>query len=396
MGILKKNKKVLLFLGGAFLLRLFLAPYGTLWLDMNTWIGWSSRLVKVGFSRFYNLWSDYLPGYLYILWFLGQIKAFFPVLPNEALFKLPSILADLATGYLIFLLVKNLVGRKTAFLASALYVFNPAIFANSTLWGQADSFSTLLVVFSFYFLWQKRYLLSSGFLSFACFTKPQSLIFIPFVFLPILKKRKISNLISSFSVFGLIFIFVFLPFAFGQNLIAFIWERFKTTFSQYPYASVNAFNLWGVLGKMWAEDSDLWQGVPFQWWGFLFFGVIVTGLFTFLWKDWKESKKNYLRLASVFALVAFAAFLFLTRVHERHHFSVFAFLALVASAKPPLWIAYLFLSVTYLLNLYYSFIWINQNFRAVFSSAQIGLIAFLNLALFGFIFCQFLKNEKVK
>lgn len=392
MSAFKKNKQVLLLLGGAFLLRLFLAFHGTLWLDMDSWIGWSNRLVEVGFSRFYEAWSDYLPGYLYVLWFLGQIKTFIPTLPNEILFKLPSILADLATGYLIFLLAKNFIKKKTALLASVSYLFNPAVFANSTLWGQVDSFSTMLVALSFYFLWRKKYLLSSGFLSFASVTKPQSVIFLPFIFLPILKKRKIANLLLCLLVFGGIFILTFFPFASGRNLATFIWERFQTTFSQYIFTSINAFNFWGLLGKMWIEDNNLWLGIPFQWWGFLLFGMIIASLFVILWKEWKDGKKSYLRLATTFALVTLAAFLFLTRVHERHPFPIFAFLAIAASTKPILWVSYVLLSLTYLLNLYYSFVWINQDFKAVFSPAQISLIGFLNLVLFGFITWTFLRK----
>jgi len=117
----------------------------------------------------------------------------------------------------------------------------------------------------------------------------------------------------------------------------------------------------------------------------LFFGIVVAGLFGYLWKVWKDIKKDYLLLAIVFTLVALAAFLFLTRVHERHLFSIFAFLVIAAAAKPLLWLAYFSLSASYLLNLSYSFIWINQSFRSVFTSVQIGLISFLDLALFGFI-----------
>ncbi|MBI4033003.1 MAG: hypothetical protein HY377_00570, partial [Candidatus Blackburnbacteria bacterium] len=64
-----------LLLGSAFILRVLLAPFGTLLLDHNTFVAWSTNLAQNGFAHFYDSWSDYLPGYLYILYLLGKINA---------------------------------------------------------------------------------------------------------------------------------------------------------------------------------------------------------------------------------------------------------------------------------------------------------------------------------
>jgi Gpi18-like mannosyltransferase len=41
-------------------------------------------------------------------------------------------------------------------LISAFYIFNPAVFINSTLWGQVDSLFTLIVVTTIYLLTEKK------------------------------------------------------------------------------------------------------------------------------------------------------------------------------------------------------------------------------------------------
>ena len=394
MKVFKKMPRIFFLLTVAFILRLILSPYGTLYLDFNSWVGWSHRLTEVGFSRFYEAWSDYLPGYLYVLWFLGQLKNIFPHFPYEILYKLPSILADLVTAYLIFSLLKNLLNEKKALLVSAFYLFNPAILANSTLWGQADSFSTMLVVLAFYLLWQEKYLLSSTFFSIAFLTKPQSIIFLPFVFLPLVKKKKLKTAGIFLFVFLGLFVLAFLPFAGAQNLIVFIWERLGNTFNQYPFTSVNAFNFWALVGGFWRTDGQVaFLFTPKQW-GILIFGFINVVLLLFLWKrGTKNNEIDFKRLFFSLALVSAAAFLFLTRVHERHLFPFFAFLAITAGLEPKLWFVYLFYSLIYILNLRFSFVWITQDFREIFPRVLVNLISFANLVAFLFIFLSFFKNK---
>src|SRR3989344_2789379 len=100
----------------AFLIRLALSPHGSLPIDMGDWIGWSNRLGEVGFSRFYDAWSDYLPGYLYVLWFLGNFKNFvysFGLnIPLEIIYKFPAILADLTLVLVTYKISKKFFDQK--------------------------------------------------------------------------------------------------------------------------------------------------------------------------------------------------------------------------------------------------------------------------------------------
>jgi len=187
------GNKITLLLIAAFFFRIALVNFGTLNLDFNTFIAWSVNLAQNGFRDFYNGWSDYLPGYLYVLWFLGKIRG---VIPDIILYKLPAILADLATGYLIYKIVDKLKDRKWALISSAVYLFNPAIWANSALWGQADSLTAFFALLSIYLLpTAKRqapliaYWLSAASLAIGTLIKPQAAFALPVILFLFLKNK---------------------------------------------------------------------------------------------------------------------------------------------------------------------------------------------------------------
>ena len=155
MKFFEKNKNIIFVLLLALILRIFLSFFGTLRLDQGTFIAWSSILVKDGLKTFYNGWSDYLPGYLYVLWFLGKLNI--GVIPQAVLYKLPAIISDLATGLLIYkIILKDPSARrrneKWGLIGASIYLFNPAVWANSSLWGQVDSLTALTSILSIYLL----------------------------------------------------------------------------------------------------------------------------------------------------------------------------------------------------------------------------------------------------
>lgn len=375
-----QQESILFLLFAALVLRLFFSPYLTLMVDQNTFIGWSERLVEVGFSKFYDSWSDYLPGYLYILWSLGKMKAILPI-PPVILYKLPAIVADLLTGLIIFKIVKKLRSKKIALLASALYLFNPAIFANSSFWGQVDSLTAL---FSLLAIWlvDKNLLASSLSLGFGTLVKPQAALAAPVVLFIMLKKkwkrtRIFSYILLSFSLF----LAGFIPFAWGKSLFPFVWQRILLSVNQYPYSSVNAFNFWGLFG-FWRDDS-----FTFQLAGFLF--VSLLGLLAGL-RLWKQKGSRYLLASLLFS----SSFFFFTRMHERHLLPALAPLVVGLSFSPALTVSYVGLSFFYLANLFYSYNWVTYNFIKVFSPLVIKIFILFGLAFFGLMVFEVFKKDK--
>jgi predicted membrane-bound dolichyl-phosphate-mannose-protein mannosyltransferase len=353
----------------AFILRVILAFSGALQLDQNTFVAWSNILATGGFPHFYLSWSDYLPGYLYILYLLGKLK----FIPEILLYKLPAIFADLATGYLIYVIVKKLRDQKAALLAAALYIFNPAILVNSTLWGQVDSLTALFSLLAVYLIDLNPYL-SAISLAIGTLIKPQAAFILPVILILMVKNKwKLPKMVV-YGVIGLtVFILGFVPFVTpGRNLWLFIWERLTLSASQYPYASINAFNFWGIFA-MWKSDNLIYQIA-----GAVFSLLVLAGV---VYKTWHKKGAEYLWMAIIFL----ATFLFLTRIHERHMLPVFAPLVISAAVSSELLVVYAVLSFTYVANLLYAFIWISQNFKSIFSDAIIKIISGINILCLGFL-----------
>ena len=349
----KMHRRLWLLLLSGLLLRLFLSSFGTLALYFNTYLAWSNRLIATGFKSFYQIWSDYLPGYLYILWFLGKLKLLLPLLPTLTLYKLPAILADVASAYLIFKLVPRAYSL-VPLVAAAAYLFNPAILANSTLWGQTDSFIALAALLWLYGLKNNRLILSNLSLGLGAAIKPTVLLLAP------LRATRYLPLAI------LAFILTFIPFSpsFSQ-LPQFILSRLFTTANQYPYTSVHAFNLWQLLHGSWQPDAK------FQILGWLLFGII-----SFLFLIRAKFQLTPRLLAGVFL----AAFMLLTRMHERHLLPALPFLLLTSPAL------YVWYSFSYLLNLRFSYLAVTTTYQSQFLSfSATQIISLINLLGLGWL-----------
>ncbi len=363
---LKESNSLLVILASAFLFRLFLANFGTLHLDQGTFIAWANQLSNYGLKNFYTGWSDYFPGYLYILWLLGIISKYISGL-DILLYKLPAIIADILTGFLIYKAVLRLKDKNAGLIAAILYLFNPAIFSNSSLWGQVDSITSLLSLLSVYYFPLNVYI-SAVALALGTLVKPQAAFIFPaFLYLMVVNKSKIKDILS-FILTGLsVFILGFIPFNNQSNLLNFIISRFDISANQYQYGSVNAFSFWGLFG-FWKPDSSIFPiGVTI---------AILLSIFVVLVVTFKRPKGGEYLISGLLYLITF---MFLTRIHERHMLPTFAPLLVSASLAPIVLLPYMVLSLTYLANLSFAYYWIVDNFKEIFNLTLIRIFIALNL-----------------
>ena len=382
-GFVKENKTFFLLLAIALLLRVFLIPFGTLETpDFTNFHSWGIHIAKTGPGEFYDtIWADYTPGYLYVLWVLGEIEAAFPLFKQKvfllALYKLPAILADIAAGVLIFLAVSRF-NKKFAIAASALYLFNPGVFGNSAMWGQIDGLIGLFVLAAVFFV-STRPLLVAFILALGTQIKPSVAFIAPFIGLLWLRtlgwwKAAIYTLITA-----ALFVAGFLPFSAGKPFIPFIFERMDAMIGLYKHTSANAFNLWAIVTGFFKPDLG-WPKIT---------GIIITvGIIAIaLWFWWKTEKndpqKAYPYRFFVAALIMAGAFLFMTRMHERHLLQAFALLSVAAAAFPLLWSSYAMFSLTYALNLRFAYVWLTQDFRWIFPRSVVVLLSIINLIAIG-------------
>lgn len=365
----------------AFVMRVFLYPYLTYTLDHNTFIAWGRIASDVGFNNFYtSTWSDYLPGYIYVLGLLAKVEKL-EIVPVELLFKLPAIIGDLLTGGLIYLIVKRNYKKSLALFASFIFLFNPAVFANSTLWGQVDVFTSLFSLLSIYFL-NSNFVLSAISLALGATIKPQIAMTLPIILALTYKKWSIKKTIIYFLIFTLVFLSVFIPFSSSTNNFQFILERINVTLNQYKFGSVNAFNFWGIFG-FWKPDDQGFINPKLI--GNLF--VVFTSIFVYL-KVHSKTQQKYLGLAILFLI----NFLFMTRMHERHMLPIFAPLAIATATNIYLMPIYLGFSITYLANLFYAYNYVSQNHSLVLPDIAIITIIVINILMFAYLLTNLIKR----
>lgn len=339
-------------------------------IDMTGWQAWAAKLAEVGPGNFYseNYFSDYFPGYLYILWILGEIyNLIFPSLPFntfifEVFIKLTTTFFDLATAFYIFKIVSK-YRKSLAYLSAILYLGNPAIIFNSSVWGQVDGIFTFFIIFALYHLVERKKVIKSNFLyALAILIKPQSLALLPIIVKKNLEENPSFVIIKKLAIIPVILIAFSFPFFIYEPISGMLNLAIKAS-NVYPYNSLFAFNFWSLFG-FWRADSNLFLGLTYQLWGFILYSssliIVIAPLFR------KSVKDNfYFYIAS--ALSVFVFYLFLTRMHERYIFPFFALLliaALIKKSKILLGI-YIITSLIHLLNLWYVYYFYNFVFKGV-------------------------------
>ncbi len=176
---------VLIVLALGFTLRLIIAyliPGSGFESDLGSFQAWAANLAAEGPFGFYErpFFHDYTPGYLYVLWVVGQVGQAVGGIGD--LIKVPPILADIAIGYLVWSMVRELGGReRPALIAAAVAVLNPISWFDSVVWGQVDSFGVVFLLLALRSLWRDQPERSAIFTVIAAIIKPQLGILVPLV-----------------------------------------------------------------------------------------------------------------------------------------------------------------------------------------------------------------------
>ena len=323
-------------LGVGLVLRVYLAwTQPGFEVDINCFAGWGSRLLSTGPVAFYDVgFCDYPPGYLPILALQSAVTQLFGFVYSEPegllVLKLPAILCDLATCVLLFRIAdKALSSPKWGLAAAALYALCPAVLADGAAWGQIDSVLTLLMVLSLYKMIQRKMLPASVFFCIGVLIKPQALMFGPMLLLSFLheiyddKAAGWKRLGICFAVCAGIFALVALPFNGARNP-SWLLEKYFSTMSSYPYATVNAMNLFALLGGNWADQSMLVGPFSAQVLGSAFIGIsIVYAMFLYLYPMLRGRGDRRTLLISALVLLS-GVFSFGVRMHERYLFPALA------------------------------------------------------------------------
>lgn len=351
------NKALVILLMLGISVRLVLSQLPGFKFDVDSWFVWAIKLNHFNFSAFYKgeFFSDYTPGYLYILALLGFLKNLFDMPQNLFYFilKIPPIIFELLIALVVYKQVAKFSTKKVALIALSLVIFNPALIFNSSIWGQIDSVLTFFMLITVIALTNKKLVLSSIFFGLAILIKPQALALSPLFIIFLLNKFKIANFIKLLLPFFLIMFALSLPF-FSHDTLIDLAKHIQNTANEYPYTSINAYNFWGIFG-FWSTDQDLFQYLTFQKIGLMLYGLawFLTAIIYF------KKKISFLTLASLATLY----FYFLpTRVHERYLYPAMVFLVLTAIhlKSKKLFLTIIALTFIHSLNLYYVYVYYNE------------------------------------
>jgi len=413
-------KKIKLILILALLLR-FLVMFAAYHGDINNNTSWAKNAADFGLNGFYERkeWKYSLPnqppGTIYFFWVAGKIyrnvwqaswwlNTHFRFFPSPfiwwweqkglwGLVKIPSILADLGIGWLIY----DFVGKKKrnwALPLMSLYLFNPVSWYNSAFWGQTDSLVNFVGLIGVIGLIGRQTIRAGFSLCFSLFIKVSLLPFLPvFAAVAFWQKKFKEFLLGALGTLGALGI-LSLPFHPRIDVFSWLGRLYQQQIlpGETGTLTVNAFNFWAILlGKKLALDNILFLGLQTRIWGILIFLFVLLILLRALRRNFSSE-----RVIFSLALVAFASFLFLTRMHERYLFPVFPLLTLLLAFYPRVFWLYLPLSFTHLLNLYSEWwqpdIWWLKNF--LIQDISVRAISLLNLLLFFVFLVVFMFNAR--
>lgn len=408
----KKNKILFLLLLGL-IIRLILIFTTDFHADVYNHIDWGMKLARIGPNNFYNpniIWAHSQPNqpiltmylftgvfyvYKYLMTFIYFLNKF-PIFPSKfiwfaelhlhsILLKVPFVLADIGISYLLYLLIKN---KKLALILASLFLFNPALIYNSSVWGQTDSLLNLLFLICLYLYTKKKYNLSIFFLI-SCFLFKMSLfIFIPimfFYFISLKPKNYIKGLI-----WGIVLVLILsLPFSWPNNPITWLyWLYSNRVFSnQGNMLNGNALNLWFLYMKK--IDICLQATAIQKYLSVGFFSLIFLLIYL---------KKKFNLFYALF-LVAFWSFLVMFNMHERYLYPIFPLFIILISIYPKIFKIRDFIIITLIhwLNLYnqwwYPRIPSLQIFMETNHYLFLKILTYALLVYFIYYLINFLKNE---
>ena len=419
MSFIKKHLLFFLFLFGL-IIRLLMIFYDYSW-DVNNHMVWAKDFLMRGPQNFYetqssNAFASLTPNYPPLAIFIFVVMRLInplihsvywwlnlniPLIPSgfiffleklvflAALMKIPAILADLGIAFLVLLFAKKTIpkDKKNQIIAVSLILFNPAFIYNSALWGQIDSIPIFFVMLSaYYLLYTKRDIVSTIMFTLALLVKPTALIFLPVYTIIFIKKFGIKKSIINLFIANIIFCLFFLPFTLSPYMT---YLNKILSAQSLPYVTNGALNFWVLIaGFRGIKDiAPFLLNIPYRYFGYLIVGSINIFIILRLIKSKRRTEDFFMALF----IASFAAFLFLTKMHERYSLLPLVFLLVYSFKKTkfPGW--FIILSIISFINHYRN--WAVPHIEPVTKIIEgvpfAYIISTINVLIFFYLFWSF-------
>jgi dolichyl-phosphate-mannose-protein mannosyltransferase len=227
--------------------------------------------------------ADYPPFYMYVLGLLGAIARLLDWGTSThftALVKLPALLCDAASSLLLLRELRRELGERRGWTLASLYWFNPALIFTGALWGQTEALLCLMIVGG-WLAWRSGHIkLAAVIFAAAVAFKPQGALYAGVFGIAVIlggdRRQIAAAALTGIATYALI-------------VLKFAWSRpwdwlpslYLSTASTYDYITVNAYNLWALLGWNWEKEAGSALGLPMQTWALIDAAVLITA--TAIW-----------------------------------------------------------------------------------------------------------------
>ncbi len=351
-----KKRLTVILLAGFALRRWYGLQNVAFWYDVECFKAWADATAYYGLSGMYHsgMFLDYPPGYMYVLWLTNIIQTIFSLdfysVVYTFIIKLPPIIADLAGAWLVYKMSQENLGEKWGLFLSACYTFCPAIIYNSSVWGQIDSWYTLLMILALYFISRDDVIKASVAYSFALITKPQALLFGPVLFFWVISKKDWKVFFKAVGT-GLSCMYLLaLPFSQSLNPM-WLLNLYKNTFNGYRYFTVNGYNTYMLAGLNWTSLDSIPGGSSIN---------LVVILLCFVFCAWAyfSTRNNTGRIFSAALVFITVFFSFCTMMHERymHPAILLALISFITTKQTLYFVLFLMAGSANFLNVAASFV----------------------------------------
>lgn len=360
------RRHLLAWLGAGLLLRLPLLWDAGFHFDTGTYKAWALaasnpddplNLYREGY------FADYPPFYMYVLAALGAVARLLgweTAAHFTALIKLPALLCDAAASFLLLRHLRGELGAGRAWGLASLYWLNPALIFTGALWGQTEALMCLLVLGGWLAWRDDRLKLASMLFAIAVAFKPQGALFAGVFGIAVILSQS-PRRIAATALTGVI--------VYALIVARFVWSRpwdwlpslYLNTASTYDYITVNAYNLWALLGWNWQKDVGTAFGLPMQTWALIDAGGLIIALA--VWLGWRlrragDAQARGALIAWTFVLATVVFFMIAPRMHERYILMLLPALLLVSPARVrlPLLLLWTGAALTNIAYVYYHYI----------------------------------------
>jgi Gpi18-like mannosyltransferase len=272
--------------------------------------------------------------------------------------KLPPILADVVTAWLIFFIARRLGRLWLGVGVAALYSFSPGIIYDGAYFGQTDTILIMFIVAALWAFLSRRPVWLGAMLMAAPLMKAQAVFALPVFGLVILAHWAIWRPQLGRLIFGgLLTLAVVVALAAWTGELKQFHDGYFGVVGQYPLVTVRAYNFWWLITRNWDRAPQQWD-FPHDdtlLLGLVSYRVIGAVLFFAMLGLilWRLHKARYTPFALTLALAAagWAFFNLPTQMHERYSIPALGLMSLLPLWHRKWWLPAIIASITVTLNI---------------------------------------------